>query len=128
MFKTQPGHGLSRGFRWFSQVPPGEHRDITSVRPQPLPSKAFLIPYYQSYCSPLYNPDKGSVVKWPAIVGPANQYGCIILRVGNLADEKVLGLQRGIPYEVSRDRRSSVDRITAEPLPTSRKSISLLYL
>jgi hypothetical protein len=37
------------------------------------------------------------------IVGPGNQNGYIILRVGNLADEK---LQRGIPYEVSRDRRS----------------------
>jgi hypothetical protein len=35
-----------------------------------------------------------------------------------------LGLQRGIPYEISRDRRSEVDRITSEPLPTSRKSIS----
>jgi hypothetical protein len=40
------------------------------------------------------------------IVGTANQGGCIILRAGNLADEMFLGLQRGIPYEVSRDRRS----------------------
>jgi hypothetical protein len=56
-----------------------------------------------------YNPD---------IVGPANQGGCIIRCVGNLAYE------RGIPYEISRDCRSWVDEITAEPLPTLTKSLS----
>jgi hypothetical protein len=39
---------------------------------------------------------------------------------------KALGLQRGIMYEISRDRRSWVDRITADPLPTSTKSLSSL--
>jgi hypothetical protein len=40
-----------------------------------------------------------------SIVRPANQNGCIILCVGNLEDE-FLDVPRGIPYEVSRDRRS----------------------
>jgi hypothetical protein len=89
------------------------HFQATLLRSAALFLKMFSPSFRQTYRIALQRASGMNISFWkstalcsPSIVGPANQTGLHHTSCRQPCGLKALGLQRGIPYKLSRDRRS----------------------